>query len=1141
MRFFLFLLFSFLLFFSSFAQNSVLSSGNWYKIAVSQTGIHKLTAQNLRDLGINPNEINPRNIAIFGNGGGMLPQANNIVRIADLQENAILVAGEEDGVFNDTDYILFYAQDAHKWSYNTVNQRFVYEKNVYDDKNYYFITIKNTQGTRIQTQGSVVGATQTITSFDEYFVHEKDEKNILSQIGRGGSGREWYGEFFNGSNQVQINSYTLDGIMPNTNVVLTSSVLSQAFSTSNFQVSINGAVVGTQNVAAIIDATYASKGATSTETFVLNANQLASLPQFNVSYAYSQQGTGTRGYLNYFRVQYEKSLQLYGNQTQFQSIKSLNAAISNFTIAGADADTRVWDVSNPLNPVNQNYTLVSEQAIFGANTNTLKTFVVWKGADFQSPELVGAMDNQNLRASNPANLVIITHPNFREQAERLAAFRRSHDGLSVLVVDVFQIYNEFSSGRQDVSALRDFARHIYLKDPATVQYLLLFGAASFDYKNRMPNNTNFIPIYESRESLHPIYSYSSDDYFGFMEASEGEWQETFNNVPTFDHTMDISVGRLPARTVLEAQAVVDKLIHYNSSKETLGGWRKRVVFLADDGDINQHQSDADKLADKVEQDYPAYNVEKLYLDAFQQVSTGGNERSPACKSEFLKAIEKGALVINYTGHGGEVGWTQEEIFRTTDIKTWKNYNHLPLMITATCEFGRYDEPSIVSGAEVAILQPQAGAIGLITTTRPVFSSTNFILNTQIYNAIFFFFFFKMPRVGDIIRLIINNSLSGSINRNFSLLGDPSLRLVYPKENIVITKLNNKDIIVSQDTLKALSKISIEGEIRDENDAIIPNFQGLLETTIFDKQITKTTLGTQSSPKLNFLSRENRLFNGKTTIKNGKFYFETIIPKDIIYTYGKGKISLYASDSTLNRDAGSGKADIIVGGSNPNPIADNTPPQIRLFMNDTTFVNGGLVGQNSILLAKLYDESGINISSAGIGHDLTAYLNDSTAYPRILNNFYTAHLDTYKSGEVVYPFKSLPNGNYTLTLRAWDTYNNSAEEKINFVVASDAQMALKNVFNFPNPFADKTTFSFEHNKFGEDLEVEIQIINSQGQMVFDVKKELEASSSVVTQLEIVLKENGTDFANGVYIYRISVRSLRDNSKHTVTNRLVVLKQ
>jgi hypothetical protein len=1126
--------------FAVWAQNSVLSTGNWYKIAVTETGMHKITAQNLRDWGINPSQINPKNLAIYGNGGGMLPQANQTARISDLQENAIRVIGEEDGRFDENDYVLFYAQGADKWVYNATNQQFLHEKNLYDDKNYYFVTIKSSPGLRVQNQASVSGATQTINVFDEYFFHEKDEKNVLNQLGKGGSGREWYGEFFNGSNQVDINDYRLEGVVAGTPIIFTSAVLSQAFSPANFQISINGQTIATQNVAAIIDATYASKGANSVETFTLNANQISQLPQFNVTYRYSQQGTGTRGYLNYFRVQYKKTLQLYGNQTNFRSVASLSASVSNFSLQNADADLQIWDVTDPLTPRNQEFSLVGGQAIFGANTSTLKEFVAWRGNDFKSPTWVSAIENQNLRALPPANLIIITHPNFASQAERLADFRRNHDRLSVVVVDVFKIYNEFSSGKQDITAIRDFIRHLYQKNPSQVRYVLLFGAASFDYKDRVSNNTNFIPIYESRESLHPIYSYSSDDYFGFMEDNEGEWQETFNNIPVFDHTIDVSVGRLPVRTLQEAQDVVDKLIHY-TSKETLGSWRKNIVFLADDGDGNQHQIDSDRHANNVEANYPNYNVEKIYLDAFPQISNGGNETSPACQEAFTKSIEKGALVVNYTGHGGEVGWTQEAVFRSNHIKNWTNKNRLPLMITATCEFGRYDDPSINSGAEIAILQPNAGAIALITTTRPVFSSTNFILNEQIYNFIFEPIAGEMPRLGDVMRLTKNNSLSGSINRNFSLLGDPSMRLAYPEENIVITKLNDKDIFISQDTLKALSKITIEGEVRDASNNLIPSFNGVLEATIFDKLSTRKTLGTQSSTPMSFSVRENRLFNGRVSVRNGRFTLTTVIPKDIVYTYGYGKISLYASDINQNKDAGSGKADIVVGGSNPNAAADDTPPKIRLFMNDTTFVNGGLVGQNPWLLAKISDENGINISSAGIGHDITAYLNDSTSSPRVLNSFYTADLDTYRSGQVLYRFRGLPNGNYTLTLKAWDTYNNSSEEKIHFVVASTAQMALKNVFNYPNPFSDKTTFSFEHNRFGEELEFGIEIFDSQGSFMFGTKAILPSADAVVRKFELDLQTTGTKFADGVYIYRISVRSTKDNTPATVTNRLVILQK
>lgn len=1112
------------------AQNSVLSTGNWYKIAVSQTGLHKITAQNLRNWGIDLSQVNPKNIAIYGNGGGMLPQANNVPRPTDLTENAIWLVGEEDNRFDEGDYIIFYAEGADKVYFDATNQRLWHEKNLYDDKNYYFLTIKNSAGLRVQNQASLP-ASLNITTFDEYLYHEKDLANILSQEGRGGSGREWYGELFNGSNSLNL-EYQVEGIVPNTQAIFTSSVLSQSFSTSSFTIQINGQSVATQNLLPIVDATYSSKGSIGLESFTLNTSQIPNLPNFKVTYTYSQQGIGTRAYLNYFSFQYKKNLRLYGNQTAFRAIESLTASSANFVLSDVTANVKIWDISNPLVPKNQEYSLSGNQAVFGANTTTLKEFVVWQGADFPSPQFVGAIPNQNLRGKVASNLLIISHPDFLVEAERLASFRRSNDGLSAQVVDVFQIYNEFSSGRQDVSAIRDFVRYLYWKNPNTLQYVLLFGATSFDYKDRMNNNTNFIPIYQSRESLHPIYSYSSDDYFGFLEDDEGEWKETFNNITTFDHTLDVGVGRLPVRTPQEAQNVVSKIIAYQNRKENLGAWRKNVVFIADDGDANQHQIDAEKLGNKVEDNYPNFNVEKIYLDAFPQISSGGNERSPACKEALEKAVERGALIINYTGHGGEIGWMQEEVFRKSNIQEWQNGNRLPLMVTATCEFGRYDDPSIVSGAEEAILSPNKGAIALVTTTRPVFSSTNFILNNVFYDYVFEPIGGSMPRLGDIMRLTKNASLSGSINRNFSLLGDPSMRLAYPQERIVITN------IIPTDTLKAMSKVRIEGEIQEEGGTLISDFNGILEATVFDKLATRSTLGTQFSSKMNFLVRNIRLFNGLANVKNGRFTFEFVVPRNINYTFGNGKISLYAADLEKKIDAGMGSNNVVVGGTNPNASADNTPPRIQLFINDTTFVSGGLTNHNPILLAHLSDENGINISSAGIGQELTAYLNDSLDKVRILNDFYTADLDTYQSGWVIYPFRNLPNGKYTLTLKAWDTFNNSAEGTIDFVVASSPQLALRNVFNYPNPFSQKTTFSFEHNRFDETLIVELEIFNTQGEKLFAQTTTLEQADAIERTFELDLDLNGTKFADGVYIYRLSLRSA-DGQKASTTNKLVIL--
>jgi Peptidase family C25 len=1069
----------------------------------------------------------------------MLPQLNSATRINDLQENAIVVIGEQDGIFNDSDYILFYAQATDKVFYDNTSQTFKHEKNIYSDKNYYFLTIGNSDGLRVASQASIAGATQNITTFNEFFYYEKDLFNVLfyDPSVNNGSGREWYGEQFDGTLTYNF-TYNTEGIVPNSPIQFTSAVLGNSVQNSYFDVKINGAALGRHTLTPLTQGTYQPKGFNSVLNISSNTGSIANLPNFGISYTYIRSDF-SQGYLNYFEVNYQRNLRLYGSQTSFRSIQSLNTPVSDFSLTNADANTQIWDITNPLQPINQLFSLQNNTAIFGANTSTLKEFVAWTGNNFTAVERIAKISNQNLHNAQAPDLLIITHPIFLAEAERLAQFRRDSDGFSVLVTTTDQIYNEFSSGKQDLTALRDFNKYLYLKNPSKFKYVLLFGGCSFDYKDRIQNNTNFVPIYESRESLHPIYSYSSDDYLGFLEASEGTWTETQLNTNIYDHTLEIGVGRLPVRTLQEATDVVNKLIRYKTP-QAIGDWRKKLTFIADDEDGNLHLNDADTYGTLIESNYPNFNVNKVYLDAYPQQTTPSGETCVGARDALHLAVERGSLIVNYTGHGGELGWTQEGILTEDNIKDWKNTYQLPLFITATCQFGRYDNPTITSGAEKLLLMPNGGAIGLITTTRPVYSSTNFLLNSQIYNFIFQPIAGQMPRLGDLIRLTKNNSLSGSINRNFSLLADPSMRLAYPEKKAVLTKINGKDISLPSDTIKALSKIALEGEIKNDDNSKITDFQGIVKVVVWDKNTSKTTLGNRNTTPIQFLVRESKLFEGTATVKDGNFKTEFVAPKDLNYNFGTSKISIYAQRNDNLQDASGGNINIKVGGSTKTFVVDNQAPQIQLFMNDISFKNGDLVGQNPSLLALLSDENGINISQSGIGHSIEVYLNDSTSNTRILNDFYTADLDTYKSGKVKYPFQSLTDGNYTLTLKAWDTYNNSNSAKINFLVASNAKIALQKIYNYPNPVTDKTTFLFQHNRAGEDLEIELEIVNSQGQSVMNWKYSIPSAPNSSEIKEWDGTVNGNPLPQGIYVYRVLVRSLKDGQAVTATNRLVILK-
>ncbi|MES2734326.1 MAG: type IX secretion system sortase PorU [Bacteroidota bacterium] len=1129
---------------SAFAQSSVLARGNWYKIGVVQSGMHRIDADFLQRLGISINTINPVNLRLYGNGGGMLPQANSAARPTDLTENAIFVSGEGDGQFDNQDYLLFYAQGPHLVNYDTSAQGFRHQTNLYSDTAYYFLNLADTPGKRVSDQASVASV-HNITTFDDYVFHEKELKNLLQ------SGREWVGESFDFSTDVAVD-FDLPGVIAGETTYLTSSVLGMAAGNTRFQLRLNGESVGTQSVPAISGGRYDFVGRMKETTFSTK-NIAGNSSPLRVTVEYDKQGVNAaRGYLNFIGLQTKRALQLYGTQTVFRSIESTQAADATFLIAGTQSSCKIWDITDPLQPQNQLYTLNGDVASFGDSSLALKEFIVFKdngSTRFDVPVSGWKVANQDLHGLAMPQLLVITHPAFRKQAQRLADFRHSHDGLSVALVTTEEVFNEFSSGKQDVTAIRDLAKYLYDKDSTILQYVLLFGDATYDYKSRTSSQAAFVPIYEARESLHPIFSYSSDDYFGFLEKGEGEWIETNAG----DHTLDIGVGRLPVKTVEESQTIVDKLIRYANGQQIWGKWRNRISFVADDGDDNTHQLAADDLAQQLVNKYPGLNVDKIYVDAFAQEITPSGQLAPQVQQAINKTVNDGSLIVNYTGHGGELGWAEEKILGLADIFSWKNEDNLPLFVTATCEFGRYDDPARSSGAELILMAKKNGGIGLVTTTRPVFSNTNFYLNKAFYQAIFEPVAGQMPRLGDVLRKTKNNSLSGSVNRNFSLLGDPSMRIAYPQHDIVLTQLNGKSIEPSSsalpDTLKALGLVTLTGEIRQSGSASrLESFDGTLSATVFDKSSPLTTLGTENdgrpNAKITFALRKNLIFEGKAKVTHGQFTLSFVVPKDIDYRFGQGKISLYARNSQATEDAAGAFVGAIVGGSQPNPATDNQPPMVQLFMNDTTFVSGGEVQREANLLAFISDDSGINIAENGIGHEVTAILNNGDE-PIILNRFYSALTDTYKKGVVLYPLKDLPIGKNTLRLKAWDVYNNSSEASLDFIVAENASLALQYVLNYPNPFDTRTNpltiFEFEHNRAGEDLEITVEIFDVTGQQMKKLIVALDRAESL-TQAAAWdgRSDSGMPLVTGIYVYRITARSLKDGSQTSKSNRLILLK-
>jgi hypothetical protein len=1096
--------------------SSVLQSGKWYKFSIAADGVYKIDYNLLKKAGINPDKIDPKKLRLYSASNGMLPQLNSASRISDLNELSIVVSGEDDGGFNKEDFILFYGQGTDVVEFDASKNIFKYKNHLYSDKNYYFLTVSDEIGKRITPQENMAGSFPVINQFDDFSYYENDKYNVLS------SGREWFGEQFDTSPEVKIR-FDLNDVVENSEIKIISHVMSQSNDPTSFKLFFNNIEIKEQKIASIPNTQYGIKGRKGMDTISVAAATVNATTQntHELKYQYIK-GTTSRsiGYLDLISIYCKRKLKWTGKSFSFLSSQSLQNAVSTFEIESLPSTAQVWDVTDPFNIKLQSISNTATKTSYSTQTSQLKKFIAFDGVEsFPSFEMQVA--NQNLHSSSSYDLLIVTHPTFKSEAERLAAHRQSHNKIKVLIATTEEIYNEYAGGKPDISGIRDFARSLYFS--GGLKNILLFGRCSYDYKDRITDNSNFVPTYESINSLSPLETYSSDDFFGFLEASEGEWSEG----PVQNHTMEIGVGRISVKKIEDAKNVVDKLIAYDTDQNGFGKWRKDILFVADDGDFNIHQSQSNQLADEITLNHPDFNSNKLFLDSYKQLERPSGQYSTDATNALNRAINKGALIVNFTGHGSEHVWMQEKIFQPSSLDEWRNKHQFPLFVTATCEFGRHDDPLIISSGELVMNKKNAGAIGLVTTARPVNSSTNFILNKAFYNSLFQKSNGAYRNLGTIFRDTKNQSLSDVSNRNFSLLGDPSMQLAIPEKEIIINEIKTAS---GSDTLKALSTVVIKGQIKNSGD-----FNGSLQATLFDKENSQKTLGDEN-PVFTFNSFDHILYQGKTSVASGQFEIETIIPKTINLTVGNGKLSLYAYNEEFTNQASGSLINFKIGKSESVGTADSRGPDINLFMGDTTYHEGGAVGTNTFLVAKLFDEHGINISGYENGN-LKILLDDSLLF--IGNQFYESHRNDFRNGVLNFPISDLAEGNHVLKLKAWDTFGNSSERSITFSVGEANQVIIDSFFNYPNPVTDVTTFQFSHNRPGEDLEAQLVIYNSMGELVNNVTYSVNESFYTVTLSEWDGIVNGTKLTNGIYFVKLQVRSLTDGAKNEKLTKLIIL--
>ena len=1124
-----------------FVTESVLQpgSGEWYKIALQNDGIYKIDHDFLTSMGIDLSKIRPRDVHVFGNGDGKLPELNSIPRIDDLAQNSVQYFGADDNIFNQNDFILFYGWGPNRWHANE-SAEFEQVKNIYSDYSFYFINVNSNRPTSeiLPNPDLTLPSDETVSTYDYRACYEND---LISLIG---GGQRWYGELFDIDLEQTFN-FSIPNIA-NSPVFFKTSIATNATSGT-----------GTSQRYSVNGLTLAEDALPHTSIDYVRSSQIFSLSNpssgtIPLKITIQRNSPGVMTYLDRIQLNAKRELVFYGSQFGFRNLTGNQNGIGNFQLSNFPSTGFVWSLADRHHP--KIMSGISTGSTFEFKDSlAYREYVASNGGTFLSPQFIASVDHQNLHALPQADYLIVTHPNFKSQADRLADLHRGQ-GLTVHVATTGQIYNEFSSGGPDAVAIRSFAKMFYERaqaNPETApKYLLLFGDGTYDPKNRVPDNNNFVLTYQVVGSENHISALVTDDFYGMLDDNEAI---------SGSDLLDIGIGRILASTITQADQQVDKIKHYmkngsdlfanvgasccleDNSLNTYGDWRQKYVQVADDEESGYFiNNDTEPQYFYTKENHTEMNCDKLYLDAYPQQTSAGGQRYPEIVSAISDRIQRGALIFNYVGHGGEVGLAEERVVTIPQINSWNNINALTLFVSATCEFTKYDDPARISAGEWVSLNPNGGAIALMTTTRSVY----FGVNTTTGNKFFQNVFKRNPdgsplAFGDIVMRTKNETGSSDNKRSFTLIGDPALKIALPCLNIVTDSINGISPELAVDTIRALSKVVVKGHIEDHLGNAIVGLNGVMTPSIFDKIKLQTTLGQDLySPEIEYELQRNVIYKGKVSITDGLFEFSFVVPKDISLNYGKGKISYYGFADQV--DAGGYDTSVVIGGIDLNGISDAIGPEVILFMNDENFVSGGQTDFEPILFAKIFDENGINTVGNGVGHDITAILDGNSSEPFILNDFYVADLDSYQSGEIRFQFGDLTPGPHTLEFKVWDVNNNSSKSTIDFVVVDNENLVLKNVLNYPNPFSSSTEFMFEHSFACNELEVQIQIFTVSGRLVKTLSELIPTQGFRVSQIFWDGKDNyGDQLAKGVYIYRVKVK---DTSGQTVekTEKLVILK-
>ena len=1094
-----------------FAAHSILAEGRWYKIPVDTAGVYKITTREVSALDNAP----CNKIALYGLPGGMLSANNTSFQPNDLLPAAIHVVDVNgNGIFEAEDYLLFYGEGPSIWRFSRSDGCYVYKMHAYANYNYYFLTPDGTASDSLRVQPSTLNESNS----PDRTVHTGVALYHEDRINTHGGGQIWVSDKF--TPNLNSRSFTLTLPEPPAEGTVSARYAFANVSTNyaNFQVKC-----GSQTKQHPFPANSSYQILKSDFTLQTGNN-------VTLSCTYQPSEANAAGYLDFIELKALMPIIYRGGQLVLRNQNDVQAGlVSRFVAQGYAEGMRVWDVTDPIQPMSYTVTQQANNGFaFYAPIDIERTFIAFTDNVALRPSGITPIDNQDIHGADKPDYVIVTHKDFEDQAIRLANLHRELDGLNTMVVTQEQVFNEFSSGKPDPMAIRQMLRCLRSKegDSEAPRYLLLFGKGTYDNRDITNAHQRTVITYQTSSSFDSEGSaYPSDDIYGYLGNT---------SISEFDGTLTVSIGRLPAKTPAEAKHMVDKVDNYMHRRDLLdnnirGDWRNYVTLLADDADPSSpydtnFASDSEILARKIKKLYPQYNIDRIYADAYEQQSGADGSYYPDVNNALRQRMNYGCLLLNYIGHGSSSYIGTERFMEFSDIEKYANTDRLAFFVTSTCTFGKFDQVNDVCGAEVFLLADAAG-VGIVSASRPIHHVQQFNANVSL-NALN-----PENTIGDALRIAKNAT---SVSHCIALMGDPALHLSIPRNEVVVTHINNMPVNPAViDSAKVLSRVTVEGVIQDAAGNVMTGFDGVIYPVVFDREVKCHTLANDNdSTEVEFVQQKNILYKGRETVTAGHFSYSFIVPRDVSYHYDYAKLSHYARTAT--EDATGQYGNIMFGGFNEDMTITDVYPTIELYISDTNFRNGGLTNETPTLYARMKDSVGINAAGSGLGHDITAVLDGNPYSTIILNDFFEPDIADSRNGEVRYTLGKLDEGHHTLTVKCWNIFNYSSSATIEFVVANDRTPQIGLFQAAPNPASQRTTLRVEHNLPEGIVSASIDIYDIKGCLVRSLTPTL--GDCTLSCPWDFTASNGSLVPRGIYVAR-AVVTTTDGQRITQTSKIV----